>query len=99
MTFTIKPRPRNDGVTLASDALSYPMWYRQTEHAIGYAKFRAGNQSARIDVLDASGAIMETIEHDPTRRDTVAEGRLPEKCFKTTNRLVMNAKRTAQGDY
>lgn len=69
MTFTIKPRPRKDGVTLASDALSYPMWYGKTEHAIAYAKFRAGNQSARIEVLDATGAMLETIAHDPARSD------------------------------
>src|ERR1700730_799538 len=49
MTFTIQPRPRNDGVTLASDALSFPMWYGTAAHAIGYTTFRAGNKSARID--------------------------------------------------
>jgi hypothetical protein len=69
MTFTIKPRPRRDGVTLASEALSFPMWYRKASDAIGYAKFRAGNQAARIDVLDATGVIVETTEHDPGRRD------------------------------
>jgi hypothetical protein len=67
MKFSVKRRPRNDGVTLASDALAFPMWYGNAEHAIGYAKFRAGNQSARIDVLDATGAIVQTIEHDPAR--------------------------------
>ncbi len=56
-------------MTLVSDALGFPMWYGATEHAVGYAKFRAGNQSARIDVLDAAGAIVETIDHDPGRRD------------------------------
>lgn len=67
MTFTIQPRPRNDGVTLASDALSFPMCYGTAAHAIGYATFRAGNKSARIDVLDVDGAIVETIEHDGRR--------------------------------
>ena len=57
MQFTIKPRPRNDGVTLASDALSFPMWYGTAEHAIGYAEFRA------------AGEVLRTIEHDPARRD------------------------------
>jgi hypothetical protein len=69
MTFTIKPRPRNDGVTLASEALSFPMWYGNADDAAYYAKFRAGNQSARIEVLDATGAMLETIAHDPGRRD------------------------------
>jgi hypothetical protein len=69
MIFTIKPRPRNDGVTLASDALAFPMWYGNAADAAAYARFRAGNQSARIDVLDATGAILETIAHDPGRRD------------------------------
>jgi hypothetical protein len=69
MIFTITPRRTHDGLTLASDALSFPMWYGKAEHAIGYAKFRAGNQSARIDVLNVAGAIVETIEHDPGRRD------------------------------
>ena len=68
MIFTITPQPRNNGVTLASDSLSYPMWYGRVDHAIGFAKFRAGNQSARIEVLDAAGAILETIEHDPAER-------------------------------
>lgn len=68
MNFTIKPRPRNDGVTLASDALSFSMWYRNADDAASYAKFRAGNQSARIDVIDATGAIVATIEHDPGHR-------------------------------
>ncbi len=69
MTFTIKPRPRKDGVTLASDALSFPMWYRTASDAIGYAKCRAGNHSAQIDVFDATGAIVERITHDPARRE------------------------------
>jgi hypothetical protein len=69
MTFMIKPRPRNDGVTLASEALSFPMWYGNAADAVYYAKFRAGNQAARIDVLDATGAILETIAHDPRGRD------------------------------
>jgi hypothetical protein len=61
--------PRNDGVTLASDALGFPMWYDDVPGALYYARFRAGNQAARIDVLDAAGAIVERIEHDPGRRD------------------------------
>lgn len=69
MTFTIKPRPRNDGVTLASDALSFPMWYDDVPSAVYSAKFRAGHQSARIEVLNAAGEVLETITHDPVRRD------------------------------
>jgi hypothetical protein len=67
--FTIKPRPKRDGFTLASDALAFPMWYGNAPDAVHYAKFRAGNRSARIDVLDAAGEIVEAIEHDPGRRD------------------------------
>jgi hypothetical protein len=69
MLFAIKPRPTRDGFTLSSDALSFPMWYGTAAHAISYARFRAGTQSARIDVLDAAGAIVETIDHDPARSD------------------------------
>jgi hypothetical protein len=45
------------------------MWYGTAKHNIGYAKFRADNQAARIDVLDATNAIVQTIEHDPGQRD------------------------------
>jgi hypothetical protein len=45
------------------------MWYGTTAHADGYAKLRAGNQSARIEVFDAAGAIVETTQRDPGRRD------------------------------
>ena len=69
MHFTIKPRPKRDGFTLSSDALPFPMWYGTAAHAVGYAQFRAGAQLARIDVLDGTGAIVETIEHDPARRE------------------------------
>lgn len=64
MQFIIKPRPRNDGVTLASDSLSFPMWYGNAA-----PRFCAGTHSARIEVFDGAGAIAETIEHDPGRRD------------------------------
>ncbi len=69
MTFTIKPRPTNDGFTFASDALPFPIWYLEVRHAIFYAKFRAGDQSARIEVLNATGELIETVEHNPSRRD------------------------------
>ena len=69
MTFTIKPRPTNDGFTLASDALPFPIWYFKVHRAVAYAKFRAGDQSARIEVLNAAGEVIETVEHNPSRRD------------------------------
>lgn len=65
MTFTIKPRPRRDGFTLASEALSFPMWYRNVPDATGYAKFRAGSARAKIEVFDERGHLSETIIHDP----------------------------------
>jgi hypothetical protein len=71
MTFTIKPRPRNDGVTLTSDALGFPMWYDDIPGAVYYAKFRAGNESARIEVLNADGEVLRTIEHESTWRDNI----------------------------
>ena len=69
MFFAIRPRPSRDGFTLSSDALSFSMWYGTAADAIGYAQFRAGCSPARIDVLDAAGAIVETIEHDTARRE------------------------------
>lgn len=73
--FTIKPRRQNDGVTLASEALAFPMWYENVALAVNYAKFRAGNQSARIEVFDGFGVIVEIIEHDPgpDSEDTLGE--------------------------
>ena len=70
MTFTIKPRPTNDGFNLISDALPFGrLWYLEVRDAISYAKFRAGDQSARIEVLNAAGEVIETVEHNPSRRD------------------------------
>jgi hypothetical protein len=65
VTFTIKPRPRRDGVTLESEALSFPMWYGNADDAAGYAKFRAGSARATIEVFDARGELVQRIEHDP----------------------------------
>ena len=36
---------------------------------IFYAKFRAGDQSARIELLNAAGEVIETVEHNPSHRD------------------------------
>jgi len=70
MTFTIKPRPRNDGFTLISDALPFGrLWYLEVSDAVGYAKSLAGNQPARIEVLNAAGEVIETVEHSPSHRD------------------------------
>ncbi len=67
--FAIRPRPSREGFTLSSESLSFPMWYGTVRHAIGYARFRAGSQLARIEVLDTTGATVETIEHDPAHRE------------------------------
>ncbi len=70
MTFTIKPRPTNDGFTLISDALPFGrLWYLEVDDAISYATFCAGDQSARIEILNAAGEVIETIEHNPSHRD------------------------------
>lgn len=44
---------------LASDALPVPMWYDDVEGALYYAKFRGSNQSARIEILNAAGDLIE----------------------------------------
>lgn len=67
MTFTIKPRPKGDGYTLESEALSGPMWYGEVGFAASYARARAGAKRARIEVYDEIGKLIETIEHDPAR--------------------------------
>jgi len=77
MLFVIARRPRNDGVSLSSEALPYRMWYDTVPHAVGYAQFRAGLKSARIEIRDGSGEIVETIHHDPDgKRETNTLGGL-----------------------
>jgi hypothetical protein len=50
------------------NALPFPIWYFKVHRAVAYAKFRAGDQSARIEVLNAAGEVIETVEHNPSRR-------------------------------
>lgn len=69
MKFTIRPRHECDGFTLESEALSGAMWYGEVEFAVSYARHRAGAQRAMIEVCDAAGAVIQTIFHDPSRRE------------------------------
>jgi hypothetical protein len=70
MTFTIKPRPKRGGFELASEALSSPIWYGEVDHAIYYAQHHAGSKRATIQIFDAAGQIIETIEHNQNVRDS-----------------------------
>lgn len=70
MKFTIKPRRDGRGVNLESDVLSHRgLWYGEVDYAIGYAQHRAGSERATIELFDAAGAIVQTIIHEPTRRE------------------------------
>jgi hypothetical protein len=64
MTFTIKLRPKNDGVMLASAALDFPMWCSGVDQAVRYAQHRAGVKRATIEVYDEAGAMIKMIVHD-----------------------------------
>lgn len=67
--FTIKPRRDGKGFNLESDALSHRgLWYGNVDYAVGYAQHRAGSERATIEVFDAAGALVQTIEHEPSGR-------------------------------
>jgi hypothetical protein len=67
MKFTIQPRPTNDGFTLRSMWLAFPGQYPDVRTALVAAKLRAGSESARIEVLNAAGEVVEMIKHNPVR--------------------------------
>ncbi len=67
LEFEIRQRQRRDGFTLSSDSLSFPLWYLSVSDALGYARFRAATQPARISVYGNAGEMIEAIEHEPER--------------------------------
>jgi hypothetical protein len=70
VTFTIKPRRDGTGFNLESEALSpRGLWYGNVDYAVGYAQHRAGSERATIQVFDAAGALVQTITHEPNRRE------------------------------
>ena len=73
MKFTIHPRPTNDGVTLTSIWLAFPQQYPDVRRAVAAAKLIASIESARIEVFNAAGELVETIKHNPVRGDNTGQ--------------------------
>jgi hypothetical protein len=63
--YEIRPRKDKRGVDLIFDSLPFGrLWYDETPHAIGYAKFRSRSHDAVIRVYDEAGNVIETHEHE-----------------------------------
>ena len=61
--YEVRPRKDRRGFDLISEALPFDrLWYEDASAAIGYAKFYSRSHATVIQVLDASGAVIETHE-------------------------------------
>ena len=63
--FTITPDPKGKGYALASDLLSYPLWYRKTTDAVKYAKWISRSKGCRIETRDSRGDLLWFEENPP----------------------------------
>lgn len=65
IVFEVRPRRRQDGFTLTSDTLLYPLWYTTLNQAVSYARFLTRYEGCQIRLFDAAGELKEIIENDP----------------------------------
>lgn len=65
VVFEIRPRKRQDGFTLTSATLLYPLWYTTLNQAVSYARFLTRYEGCQIRLFDSSGDLTEVIESDP----------------------------------
>lgn len=65
VVFEISPRKRQDGFTLNSKTLLYPLWYTSLNQALGYARFLSRYEGCQIRILDETGQVSDVIEVDP----------------------------------
>lgn len=65
VVFEIRPRRRQDGFTLTSEILLYPLWYTTFNEAVSYARFITRYEGCQIQVFDQADQLVDVLETDP----------------------------------
>lgn len=63
--FRIWPRHPKGGFNVASETLGFLMWHSTLDDAIDYAKAQSRGRTARIEISNATGEIVQTVEVEP----------------------------------